>query len=112
MVDDKVGKIKDEPGDRGGETVLYWEPGLRVDMGALTGTLQASRSCTTDDWLPPALFWSPLPCWEPLLFSLAWVICSLGESGTATSEVLGDMDDDALCQGLDIGCCLPSLLAP
>ena len=72
-------------------------------MGALTGSLQASCSCTTDDWLPPALFWSPLPCLEPLLFSLAWVICSLGESGTATSKVLGDMDDDALCQGLDIG---------
>ena len=72
-------------------------------MGALTDTLPAIPSCTTDDWLPPALFWSPLPCLVILLSSLAWVICSLGESGTATSKGLGDMDDDALCQGLDIG---------
>ena len=71
-------------------------------MGALTGSLQAGCTCITGGWLPPALFWSPLTCREPWLFSLARVFCSLGESGTATSEVLGDMDDDALCQGLDI----------
>ena len=72
-------------------------------MGVLTGLLQAGCSCITGGWLPPVMFWSSLSCREPWFLPLARVSCSLWGSGTVTSKVLGDIDEDALCQGLDLG---------